>query len=464
VATKKKSSAAKTRSRTTAASPSRDKTPKPGRNFGTGGKPARPVYIVDGSRTPFLKARNKPGPFPAASLAVNCGRALLSRQPFEPSAIDEVILGCVMPNADEANIARVVGLRLGIGKDTPAWTVQRNCASGMQALDCAAMEIAGKRADLILAGGVESMSHAPVLYNNDMVTWLGALSTARTLAQRLKVFGQLRPKHFKPIIGLLRGLTDPVVGLSMGQTAENLAFRFNISREQMDSFATRSHMRLAAAIDAERLDEIEPLYDTRGNVYLNDDGLRRDSSIESLAKLRPVFDKPFGLVTAGNSAQITDGAALLLLASEKAVNDYQLPVIGQLIDSQWSALEPAQMGLGPVHAITPLLKRHKYQLDDIDYWEINEAFAAQVLACLAAWAEDDYCVQELGLPAALGSLDQERLNIDGGGVSLGHPVGASGARIVLHLLDVLKRKQAKRGIASLCIGGGQGGAMLVERV
>lgn len=433
------------------------------RNEGTGGKPARPVYIVDGSRTPFLKARNKPGPFPAASLALNCGRALLSRQPFEPGAIDEVILGCVMPNADEANIARVVALRLGIGNDVPAWTVQRNCASGMQALDCAAMEIGARRADLILAGGVESMSHAPVLYNNDMVTWLGALNASRTLVQRLKVFSQLRPKHLKPIIGLLRGLTDPVVGLSMGQTAENLAYRFGISREQMDSYAMRSHQRLAAAQDNGGLNEIEPMYDTRGNVYQSDDGLRRDSSMENLAKLRPVFDRPFGLVTAGNSAQITDGAALLLLASEKAVQEYNLPVLGQIVDTHWGALEPAQMGLGPVHAITPILKRHKLALDDVDYWEINEAFAAQVLACLAAWEDRDYCKQELGLSTALGKLDQERLNVDGGGISLGHPVGASGARIVLHLLDVLRRNNAQRGIASLCIGGGQGGAMLIER-
>lgn len=455
--TTQKRSASQARSKTTSQSNS-------GRGKGTGGKPARPVFIVDGSRTPFLKARNKPGPFTAANLAVNCGRALLSRQAFEPASIDEVILGCVMPNADEANIARIVGLRLGIGKDTPAWTVQRNCASGMQALDCAAMEIASRRADLILAGGVESMSHAPVLYNNDMVTWLGALNSAKTLGQRLKVFGQLRPGHLKPIIGLLRGLTDPVVGLSMGQTAENLAYRFGISREQMDSFATRSHMRLAEAQDNGNLGEIEALYDTRGTVYLHDDGLRRDSSVEALAKLRPVFDRPFGLVTAGNSAQITDGAALLLLASENAVKEHNLPVLGQLIDTQWSALEPAQMGLGPVHAVTPILQRHKFALDDIDFWEINEAFAAQVLACLMAWEEDRYCQEELGLKSALGSLDQDKLNIDGGSVSIGHPVGASGARIVLHLLDVLKRKQATRGIASLCIGGGQGGAMLVERV
>jgi len=434
------------------------------RNFGTGGKFSRPVYIVDGSRTPFLKARGKLGPFAAADYAVASGRALLSRQAFEPGAIDEVIMGCVMPSPDEANIARLLALRLGIGNDVPAWTVQRQCASGLQALDCAALEITNKRADIILAGGVECMSHAPILYNENMVNWLAALNGAKTLSQRLKVISKIRPGHFKPIISLLRGLTDPVVGLSMGQTAENLAYRFNISREQMDEYATRSHHRLAAAQDENHLSEIEPLYDINGCVYENDDGLRRDSSVEALAKLRPVFDRPFGLVSAGNSAQVTDGAATLILASEKAVVDYDLPVLGQIIDVHWAGLEPAQMGLGPVHAITPILRRHKYELGDIDYWEINEAFAAQVLACIAAWQDADYCKNELGSNSIIGELDQAKLNVDGGGVSIGHPVGASGARIVLHLLEVLKRTKSQRGIASLCIGGGQGGAMLIERV
>jgi acetyl-CoA C-acetyltransferase len=461
VAVSKKKTARKKAAKKTVAKKSSNAS---SRNFGTGGKPGRPVYIVDGSRTPFLKARNKPGPFPASDFAVACGRALLSRQSFEPEVIDEVVMGCVMPGPDEANIARLTALRLGIGKDVPAYTVQRQCASGMQALDSAAMEISARRADLVLAGGVESMSHAPVLYNKEMVAWLGAMAASKTFTQKLKAISQLRPGHLKPIIGLLRGLTDPVVGLSMGQTAENLAHRFNITREQMDEFAVRSHLRLAEAQEQERLPEVEPMYDTHGNCYEYDDGVRKDSSIESLAKLRPVFDKPFGLVTAGNSAQITDGAALLLLASEKAVNDHNLPIIGQIMDSQWAGLEPAQMGLGPVHATTPILKRNKFDLDDIDYWEINEAFASQVLACLAAWQDSSYCKNELGSSRTIGALNQERLNVDGGGISLGHPVGASGARIVLHLLDVLKRNNKQRGIATLCIGGGQGGAMLLERV
>lgn len=424
---------------------------------------ARPVYVVDGNRTPFLKARGAPGPFPAAELAVQAGRALLARQPFEPDAFDEVILGCVMPGPDEVNIARVVALRLGCGKTTPAWTVQRNCASGMQALDSAAQDIASGRAELVLAGGVESMSHAPILLNLTMVNWLAEFNRAKTVGAKLRAVTKLRGKHLTPVIGLLRGLTDPIVGLSMGQTAENLAHRFNISRDEMDSFAVESHQRLAKAQDAGYLHEVELLYDTKGNFYPHDDGLRRDSSMENLAKLKPVFDKPIGKVTAGNSAQVTDGAALLILASAEAVKKYQLPVLGRITDVEWAGLEPAQMGLGPAHAMAPILKRHRFNTEKIDYWEINEAFAAQVLACKAAWLDADYCRTELDSRHPIGAIDAARLNVDGGGVSIGHPVGASGARIVLHLLHLLERTESRRGMASLCIGGGQGGAMLIER-
>jgi acetyl-CoA C-acetyltransferase len=262
---------------------------------------------------------------------------------------------------------------------------------------------------------------------------------------------------------LLRGLTDPVVGLSMGQTAEILAHRFGIARERMDTFAMRSHQRLAAAQDQHFLGEIEAIYDGSGRFFDSDDGLRRDTTAEKLGQLKPVFDRYFGNVTAGNSAQVTDGAALLILASADAVERYQLPVLGRIVDSEWAGVDPAQMGLGPAHAMAPLLARNKLLLDDIDYWEINEAFATQVLACLEAWKSDEYCRVELGFDAAIGAIDEARLNVDGGGVSLGHPVGASGARIVLHLLHVLARNGASRGIASLCIGGGQGGAMLLER-
>ncbi|MGD8934219.1 MAG: acetyl-CoA C-acyltransferase, partial [Gammaproteobacteria bacterium] len=266
------------------------------------------------------------------------------------------------------------------------------------------------------------------------------------------------------VIALLRGLTDPIVGLNMGQTAENIAANFAISRRQMDSFAVASHHRLAAAHAAGHLDEIEVLYDSDGNFYDHDDGVRPDSSIEKLANLRPVFDRKYGKVTAGNSAQITDGATMLLLASHDAVEKYNLPVLAKIVDSQWAGLDPAVMGMGPVHAMTPIMNRHQLAISDIDYWEINEAFATQVLGCVEAWKDGDYCRTQLGQERAFGEIPHERLNVDGGGVSLGHPVGASGARIVLHLAKVLQRNNARRGMASLCIGGGQGGAMLIENI
>ncbi|MCF6236537.1 MAG: acetyl-CoA C-acetyltransferase [Gammaproteobacteria bacterium] len=429
-----------------------------------GSYPGRAVYIVDGARTPFLKAQGKPGAFTASSLAVAAGSSLLARQPFEPDAFDEVILGCVMSGPEEVNIARVVALRLQCGHHVPAWTVQRNCASGLQALDSAALNIATGRSDLVLAGGVEAMSYAPVMLNNSMVAWLGDWNRARTFSAKLKMLAALRPAHLVPVIGILKGLTDHVVGLSMGQTAEILAERFNIDRETMDAYAMRSHQRLAAAQDAGYLQEIETIYDTKGHYYSEDDGLRRDSSMERLAKLKPVFDRKFGMVTAGNSAQVTDGAAWLILASEDAIEKYQLPVLGRIVECQWSGLDPAQMGLGPAYAMAKILKNHRFTPKKIDCWEINEAFATQVIACVKAWQDPVFCREALGRRSVVGEIDEARLNVDGGGISLGHPVGASGARIVLHLLHVLKRKQAKRGIASLCIGGGQGGAMLLERV
>ncbi|MFV1984383.1 MAG: acetyl-CoA C-acetyltransferase [Thiohalomonadales bacterium] len=422
------------------------------------------VYVVDGNRTPFLKARGRPGPFKAIDLALGCARPLMARQKISAENIDEVIVGCVMPGPNEANIARTIALRLGCGIHVPAWTVQRNCASGLQALDCAMKDIATGKAEIVLAGGVESMSHAPILFNDIMVNWLSDLYASKTFMQKLKTIGQLRLKHLKPVIGLICGLTDPTVGLNMGQTAENLAYKFNINRESMDNYASQSHQRLSAAQDNNLLEEIDTIYSTSGKFYSQDDGVRKDSNVEGLAKLRPVFDRHFGKVTAGNSAQITDGASMLVLASAKAVKKYNLPILGKLIDTEWAGLEPAQMGLGPVHAMTPLLKRNKLEISDIDYWEINEAFATQVLANIAAWKDDEYCKKELGLKSAFGEIDSEKLNIDGGGVSLGHPVGASGARIVLHLFSILKRMNSKQGVASLCIGGGQGGAILIERV
>jgi len=387
---------------------------------------------------------------------------LLLRQPFEPDAFDEVILGCVSPQADEVNPARVAALRLGCGERVAAWTVQRNCASGLQSVDTAYRYIADGRADLILAGGTEALSHSPLLFNDRMVNWFADLNMARGVPAKLKVATRFRPGMLAPVIGLMKGLTDPVVNLNMGQTAEVLAAKFDISREAMDAYSLESHKRTARAQEEGHMAEVVPIYDARGKHYEKDDGVRPENTMEALGKLRPAFERPFGTVTPGNSSQITDGAAWLILASEDVVKRYGLTPIGRVADSEWAALDPAQMGLGPVHAATPILRRHNAGLDDIDAWEINEAFAAQVLACLAAWEDEAYCREQLDLNGALGPLDRAKLNVDGGAISIGHPVGSSGARIALHILHVLKRTGGRRGIATLCIGGGQGGALLME--
>jgi acetyl-CoA C-acetyltransferase len=278
------------------------------------------IYIVDGARTPFLKARSGPGPFAASDLATQAGRALLLRQPFSPEDLDEVILGCAAPSADETNIGRMVALRLGCGNKVPGWTVMRNCASGMQALDSAIANIQCGRSELVLAGGVDALSRAPLLYSDTMVRWFAGHDVDEDDGQKAGHFLKLRPAMLlTPVVGLMKGLTDPVLGLLMGQTAENLAWKFGIDRRQMDEFAVRSHQRVVAGRAAGHFGEIVPVVDDKGNVYAEDDGVRSDASMAGMAKLKPFFDKKYGNITAANSSQITDGAAWLILASEEAV-------------------------------------------------------------------------------------------------------------------------------------------------
>ena len=426
----------------------------------------RVVYVVDGRRTPILKATGIPGPFSASDLAVSCSRDLLLRHPRAREAVQELVWGCVMPSESEANISRIIGLRLGLGPDVPAHTVQRNCASGMQALDAAAQRIAQGASDLVLAGGVEAMSRAPVLLGPAAVSWLGRFGRAKGPWARLRALLGFRPRMLSLVSALRCGLTDPIVGLNMGQTAEELAYRFRISRRAMDTFALESHELAARAQDAGVFDdEISPLYDgATGEVYTQDTGVRRDSSLDQLGRLRPAFDPPSGDVTAGNSAQISDGAAALLLASEEAIERHRLPVLGILHQVNWAALDPAVMGLGPVHAMRDLFDQAGITVAEIDCFEINEAFAAQVLACLAAWQDEAYMSEVLNRDGCLAPIDKERLNPHGGAVALGHPVGMTGARIVLHVLKQLQHMKGRFGVASLCIGGGQGGAALLEHV
>jgi acetyl-CoA C-acetyltransferase len=388
---------------------------------------------------------------------------LLLRQPFDPNLFDQVILGCVNVIADEMNPARVASLRLGLRETMTAFTVQINCGSGMQSIDTGYRYIQDGISNLVLAGGSESLSHSPLVFSRGGTEWFAALNSARDPWSRLQALTRFRPGFFKPVIGLERGLTDPIVELNMGQTAELVAHLFHISRRDADQYAVESQIKLSRAQSNGYFNgELETAFSRDGKIYDHDDGVRPDSSVESLAKLKPAFERPWGKVTAGNSSQITDGASWVILASEQAVREHKLEPRAVILDSEWSALNPSIMGLGPVLCSTAILKRHGLGLGDIDLWELNEAFAAQVLACLAAWEDKAFCRDVLALDGPAGHIDRDKLNVDGGAIGLGHPVGASGNRIVLHLVNAMKRLGVKRGVATECIGGGQGGAMLIE--
>jgi acetyl-CoA C-acetyltransferase len=385
------------------------------------------------------------------------------RQPFAADAFDLVILGCVNVVADEMNPARVAALRLGMGEAMTAFTVQINCGSGMQSIDTGYRYIREGRCNLVLAGGAEALSHSPLMFRRSAVDWYARLYGARDLFSRLKAVAGFRPSFLVPVLGLERGLTDPIVELNMGQTAELLAHIFAVSRHDADQYAVESHQRLDRAHkEGWFAGELEPAVARDGKVYDHDDGARPDSTIEKLAALKPAFERPWGKVTAGNSSQITDGASWVILASEQAVREHGLEPRAAIVDSEWSALDPSIMGLGPVLCSTAILRRRGLALGDVGLWELNEAFAAQVLACLAALEDEPFCREVLGADGAIGSIARDQLNVDGGAIGLGHPVGASGNRIVLHLVNAMKRLGIRQGIATECIGGGQGGAMLIE--
>jgi acetyl-CoA C-acetyltransferase len=424
----------------------------------------REVYIVGGVRTPFLKFRGTPGPFRASDLGVMAMRDLLMRTNINTKIIDEAIVGSVAPRAEEANIARLISVRAGCEQNMPAWTVGRNCGSGMQAVDSALSQIQLGRSDIVIAGGVDALSRTHMILKDSFVEVMSGWMSSKSLLAKLKVLKNFRFHSIVPISSLVKGLCDPLIDQSMGATAENLVYKFNITRHEQDEFSLRSHNRLASAIDNNLLKDVITISSNNGNIYSYDDGVRRNTTMDDLAKLKPYFDKKFGSVTAGNSSQITDGAVMLLIASGDAIKKYNLKPRAKIIDCRWTALDPSIMGLGPAYSIPRILQNNNKTISDIDYWEINEAFSAQVIACLIALKSKEFCRQEMGLNDAVGEIPQDNLNIYGGAISCGHPLGASGARLLLHLMSALENNNGKLGIASQCIGGGQGGAMLIEKV
>ncbi|HEV2105483.1 MAG TPA: thiolase family protein [Candidatus Eisenbacteria bacterium] len=421
------------------------------------------TWILGGVRTPFAKAGTALKRVPAYELGRIAVGEAIARADLDPSRLDEVILGnCAMP-AEAANSARVAALRAGVPEPVPAFTVHRNCASGMEAVASAACRIAAGEAKLVLAGGMESMSRIPLQFPLEYSDWLEGVMRARSPLAKLGAFARFRPRLLAPRIALAEGLTDLVCGLNMGQTAEVLAREFRISRERQDAYALQSHQRAVAARERLR-EEIVPVFPPPACEPLRDDvGPREGQTPEALAKLKPYFDRRNGTVTVGNSCQVTDGAVALLVGDDDAAATWTSAPLGRLSAFAFAGLSPARMGLGPVFAIAKALARANLTLADMELIEINEAFAAQVLACIAAAASPAFARAELGRDRALGEIPEERLNVNGGAIALGHPVGSSGARLLLTLLHELRRRNLKRGLAALCVGGGQGAAFVLER-
>jgi acetyl-CoA C-acetyltransferase/acetyl-CoA acyltransferase len=421
------------------------------------------IAILDGTRTPFVKAFGPLAPVPAYDLGRLVTEHVLKRTSYRPDQIDQVVFGNVAIPAEAANIARVIAMKAGIPEDRIAHTVHRNCASGMEAITTAAQLIQLGEARVLVAGGTESMSRIPLLYNEEAAAFFMKLSRARGWWPRLRTWLQFRPRFLRPIPALKLGLTDPISGLIMGKTAEVLAEDFSITRQEQDAFALKSH-HLAVAAQRRNVfaEEITPVPDTMaGREVKQDIGPRPEQTLEALAKLEPIFKKG-GTVTVGNSCSVTDGAAaVVVMPGAQARAEGRTP-LGYLRAFAYAGCEPKRMGLGPVYATSKLLQRTGLDLRAFDLIEMNEAFAAQVIANERAFASDRFAQEQLNRPKALGEIDPDKLNVNGGAIALGHPVGATGTRLVITLLMDLRRRGLHRGLATLCVGGGQGAALLLE--
>jgi acetyl-CoA acetyltransferase family protein len=432
--------------------------------------PAGPsIVLAAGLRSPWAKAGGALRREDAGHLGAQVARELLARTGVDPATLDEVIAGSVGPPHDQANLGRVIALRAGVPREVPARTVARNCASGIEAVTQAVTEIRAGNGELYLCLGVEVMSAYPLIMGHKLTGFFERLMKARSLPAKLAAVASFRPSMLAPRVALLEGLRDPITDLLMGQTAEVLARDFGLSREACDRFATESHRRARLARDRGRFDrEILPLAPLGAkpgaDLLSRDDGIRDDQTVEALGRLKPYFEKPDGIVTVGNSCGITDGAAALLITTEERARDLGLQPLARIRSSAWAGLDPARMGLGPVFASKLALERAGCTLDDMKVVELNEAFAAQVLACREAFGSAAFAREHLGQDAALGDLDPERLNPNGGAIALGHPVGATGARLLLTVAHELHAGEHDLGLATLCIGGGQGGAVVLERL
>lgn len=443
----------------------------------------RDVVLVEGVRTPFAKAGTKLNDVHPVELGKTALQELLARTHLDVNQIDEVIIGNTGNPPDAVNISRVIALRAGVPQKVSAYSVHRNCASALESISNGFDRIKSGTADVVIAGGTESMSQLPLLMSPAFTQIFDKLGSAKTAGQRLSLLGQLLKADlkqvvemvttspfaqtpYKPRISVMEGLTDPFKGINMGQTAEILAKEFGLTRQAQDAFAVESHRKaVAAQKNGIMAQEITPVFlgPKYKEVVAEDIGPREGQSMEQLAKLKPFFDKKFGTITAGNSCPITDGAAMVLMMSREKAKELGYQPIASVKSYAFAGLEPERMGLGPVYATPIALKRAGLQLKDMNLVELNEAFAAQVMSCLKAFNSDSFAKEKLGLSSRMGEVDPTILNVNGGAIALGHPVGATGTRLVITLMKEMKRRNAQYGLATLCIGGGQGGAMILER-
>jgi acetyl-CoA acyltransferase len=427
--------------------------------FGNG----RRVAIVAGVRTPFAKAGTAFKSISAIDLGKLCVAELLQRTNLDGKEVQSLVFGTVVPSVLAPNIAREVSLLPLLPKGVEAYSVSRACASANQAITDAADQIALGHHDISIAGGSESLSNIPVLHSQGFAETLVLASKAKSLPARLRILSRLRPKDFIPITP---AIAEPSTGETMGQSAEKMAKLNAISREEQDHFALRSH-RLASAgtTDGRLTAEIMPVYvpPKFESVLTSDNGIREDTSYEQLAALKPVFDRKYGSVTAGNSSPLTDGGACVLLMSEDRAKALGYPPLGIIRSYAYAALDPGEQLLqAPVLAAPVALKRAGLTLKDMDLVEMHEAFAAQVLSNLKGF-ESKWWAERAGFSQPVGEVDRAKLNVMGGSIALGHPFGATGARITTTLLNELRRRGGQFGLMTVCSAGGMGFAMVVER-
>ena len=416
---------------------------------------ARRLCILQGIRTPLGKMDGALRGLGADDLGTLALRELILRTGIDTTLLDAVVCGNVGQGPSAPNIARVIALRAGVSSDVEAMTVHRNCASGFEAVTQCAQRLQAGRGRLFAAVATESMTSYPLLFRPRAVAWFKQLQRSRSAWAKLRTLLGFRPSMMAPEVALLQGLTDPVIGLGMGDTAELLAREWDVSREAQDAFAASSHLKALGARERLREETFDVAH-AKG-VLRDDEGVRDDSTPERLARLRTVFDRRHGSVTAGNSSQLTDGAVALLVGDEACARELDLEPLGFLDEWAYAGCDPRRMGLGPLHAVHRLFPDRP--MPDFDLVEINEAFAAQVLACVKAFPDARYAADVLGRDAPLGEIPTERLNVNGGAIALGHPVGMTGARLVLTALKELPRRGGSEALVTLCVGGGQGGAL-----